>query len=364
MLLRIVILISSFLNGQALAHLQNDPVAHFEQGIAVQNKANVLFEQNIKKSAVPLSIKQDKPLLIYFINPTRQISDYWLRNKIAFTHRLDELAIKYVIKSHDIKVKANEDQKRRLLKRILDNNPDYVVLSLDTVPEMAFIKQLLEQSKTRLIVQNMTTPIRNWYKNHPLIYVGFAHETGSEMLAEHFSQSFPENANFAVNNYYPGYISQLRGNNFIERLQKKSNFNMLSHFHTNATEGAARQHTLKLVEQYPQLDFIYASSTDIAIGTSEALEELKREDILVNGWGGGSAELEAIKNGQLDVTVMRMNDDNAVAMAEAIKLVLENKENLVPLVYSGEFKLVTPETSPLDLNEYIKYAFRYSDRKK
>lgn len=362
MLLRIVILLSLFLSGQALAHLQNDPVAHLEQGIAVHNKANVLFEQKIKKSAVPLSIKQDKPLLIYFINPTRQISDYWLRNKIAFTHRLDELAIKYVIKSHDIKVKANEDQKRRLLKRILDHHPDFVVLSLDTVPEMAFIKQLLEQSSTRLIVQNMTTPIKNWYKNHPLIYVGFSHEIGSEILADHFSQSFPEKANYAVNNYYPGYISQLRGKKFIELLESKSSFNMLSHFYSNATQGSARQHTLKLVEQYPQLDFIYASSTDIAIGTSDALQELKREDIQVNGWGGGSAELEAIKNGQLDVTVMRMNDDNAVAMAEAIKLVLENKEDSVPLVYSGEFKLVTPETSLVQLNEYIKYAFRYSDQ--
>ena len=40
---------------------------------------------------------------------------------------------------------------------------------------------------------------------------------------------------------------------------------------------------------------------------------------LINGWGGGSAELEAIERGDLDVTVMRMNDDTGIAMAEAIK---------------------------------------------
>ncbi len=68
------------------------------------------------------------------------------------------------------------------------------------------------------------------------------------------------------------------------------------------------------------------------------------EDILVNGWGGGSAELEAIARGDLDVTVMRMNDDTGIAMAEAIKWDLAETWQQFPTVYSGDFEVVTKDS--------------------
>jgi len=80
--------------------------------------------------------------------------------------------------------------------------------------------------------------------------------------------------------------------------------------------------------------------------------------VWLNGWGGGAVELEAIRNGLLDVTVMRMNDDTGVAMAEAIgqdMLLLP-----VPTVYSGEFALVDGNTSEADLEALKAKAFRYS----
>ena len=80
----------------------------------------------------------------------------------------------------------------------------------------------------------------------------------------------------------------------------------------------------------------------------------------VDGWGGGSAELEAIARGDLDVTIMRMNDDTGIAMAEAIKWDLESKP--VPHVYSGDFELVTKEDSAAKIEQLKKRAFRYSDK--
>ncbi|MCO4789370.1 ABC transporter substrate-binding protein, partial [Vibrio cholerae] len=74
----------------------------------------------------------------------------------------------------------------------------------------------------------------------------------------------------------------------------------------------------------------------------------------------GSAELEALAKGELDVTVMRMNDDTGVAMAEAIKWDLEGKA--VPLVYSGDFEVVTKQDSAARISELKARAFRYSDR--
>jgi autoinducer 2-binding protein LuxP len=82
--------------------------------------------------------------------------------------------------------------------------------------------------------------------------------------------------------------------------------------------------------------------------------------IMINGWGGGSSELEAIVDNEMDVTVMRMNDDNGVAMAEAIRLDLEGRDQQVPTIFSGEFTLVEKGIDSKELNRLKKRAFRYS----
>jgi autoinducer 2-binding protein LuxP len=118
---------------------------------------------------------------------------------------------------------------------------------------------------------------------------------------------------------------------------------------------------MRAVENDSDIRFIYACSTDVALGAADALKQLNRQDIQLNGWGGGTAELEAIANGDLDVTVMRMNDDTGIAMAEAIKWDLEGKQ--VPQVFSGDFELVTSDDSPAVIDKLKQRAFRYSDLK-
>ncbi|MGB1320617.1 MAG: ABC transporter substrate-binding protein, partial [Vibrio gallaecicus] len=66
----------------------------------------------------------------------------------------------------------------------------------------------------------------------------------------------------------------------------------------------------------------------------------------------------ALEKGELDVTVMRMNDDTGIAMAEGIKWDLEGYT--VPTVYSGDFAIVTKNDSPERVSRLKARAFRYS----
>ncbi len=98
-----------------------------------------------------------------------------------------------------------------------------------------------------------------------------------------------------------------------------TNFALKSSFYTKSDKESAYQAAKISIEKDKDLNFIYACATDVALGAADAIHESGR-DILLNGWGGSSAELEAIEKGDLDVTVMlRMNDDTGIAMAEAIK---------------------------------------------
>lgn len=348
------------INQFAYAESSNARLEEYQAQSMQYKKLSKSFSALIKEPAQSISTKQQKPVLIYFINPSVQLSDYWRRTQIAFESRLNELGIKYVIKTHDIKIQSPERQKLKLLRRALSHEPDFIVLTLDNGPEVKLIENMFKSTNTRLILLNVTTPIASWGGFQPLIYVGFDHVIGTQMLADYFSHHFIDNSQFAVNNFYPSYISRARGQSFIDSIEKNTNFILKSHVHTEATHGSARMSTKELVSKYPELNFIYASSTDIALGTSYALKSLGRSDIKVNGWGGGSDELEALSRDELAVTVMRMNDDSGVAMAEAIKFNLEHKEDVIPLVYSGEFKLITSEINLDQIKALKEYAFRYS----
>lgn len=115
----------------------------------------------------------------------------------------------------------------------------------------------------------------------------------------------------------------------------------------------------KIIKKYPDIHFIYCCSTDIAFGALTAIQE-SHKNIIVNGWGGGTLELKSIQNKGLNFTVMRMNDDNGVAMAEAIRLDLLGKTSSIPKVFCGKMVLVNESTSPSKFIALKKYAFRYS----
>ena len=81
---------------------------------------------------------------------------------------------------------------------------------------------------------------------------------------------------------------------------------------------------------------------------------------MVNGWGGGSSELQSIEQKELTATVMRMNDDNGIAMAEAIRFDVSGKREMIPQIFSGEFALIDQQTSKDEIKKFSDYAFRYS----
>ncbi len=313
----------------------------------------------VRKTPKPILARQAKPITISVVYPGQQVSDYWVRNIKAFEKRLDKLHISYQLNQVFTRPNADIKQQSLSLMEALKNKSDYLIFTLDTTRHRKFIEHVLDSSSTKLILQNITTPVRSWGERQPFMYVGFDHAKGSEVLADQFASLVPESSEYSVLYFSEGYISDARGDTFIQKMSTEHDFTLRSSFYTKATKSSGYEIAMKSLEKYPDVDFIYACSTDVALGAAEALEELKRDDILINGWGGGSAELDAILKGELDLTVMRMNDDTGIAMAEAIKWDLEGKR--VPIVYSGDFEVVTKTDSPERIEALKQRAFRYSD---
>lgn len=336
---------------------------HYQEYLNANPQQKALTESlsaTVRLTPDRLSVSQRQPVTISVIYPGQQISDYWTRNIKAFEMRLEELGIEYQINQVFTRPSLDMRQQSLSLMEALKNNTDYLIFTLDTTRHRKFIEHVLNSSPTKLILQNITTPVRDWENRQPMMYVGFDHETGAQQLAQYYREHIPKGSKYSVLYFSEGYVSDARGDTFIQQMERTGDYRLASSYYTKATQESGYDATMNIVKNDPDIKFIYACSTDVALGAAKALRELKRHDIALNGWGGGSAELQALEDGELDVTVMRINDDTGVAMAEAIKRDLEGQG--VPVVYSGDLEIVTQEDNAEKIGKFKQRAFRYSDR--
>ena len=318
------------------------------------------FVTTVSKVGKPIDFKQKKKIKIYMIYPGKQVSDYWRRSKSSFEARLKEIGIEYTLidyftKNHEI------DKQAKALFEALQDESDYLIFTLDAKKHLKFINTIINRQSPKLILQNITTPLKSLVHNQPFLYVGFDHTIGAKMIADEYLKITKKDSKYAVLYGSKGYVSQMRGDEFIKYVRQNSNLKMIDSYYTDFNKQKAKLATLDIIKNHKDVSFIYACSTDIALG---AIEAIKQSGLLgkikVNGWGGGSSELKAITDGEMDFTVMRINDDNGVAMAEAIKLDINSKTKSVPLIYSGEFQIVKKGILKKNLNKLKKAAFRYS----
>jgi len=321
--------------------------------VIVQNKG-----QKIKKQNAIFPVK------IAFATPLKQVSDYWRRSIDSFQGRMEEIGLEYVVK--EFSTKADENRKlSESIQAALKIDPDYLVVTLNDPGDKIIISRLLGNEKVKVIIQNTTIPDEDWKETPPLMYVGFDHTLGTRFIADEYINRFKEEKHieYAMLYFIKGsQVSKLRGDFFNEIMAEHTKFSLVAEYYTEGSRATAKNATLKILEDNPDIKFIYACSTDIAFGILDALKEHRlTKKILVNGWGGGAGELDSLLSGGLDFTVMRMNDDNGVAMAEAVRLDLESTLNTKPLIFSGEMVIVRQGISQEEIFKLKKRAFRYSD---
>ncbi len=305
--------------------------------------------------------RQKHPVKIAFVYPGQQESDYWRRSILSFTRRMDEIGLEYEISEYFTKANIELRKQEKQLQLALSEDPDYLVYTLNVMRHRRVIERILTKGRPKLILQNITTPLKDWEGIQPFFYVGFDHRVGTvEHLAPKMLEHTDGKGDYAVLFFDQGYISTMRGDSMIQYLEEHSDLNLVASYYTNGQRDKAKVAALEIIREH-NVKFIYACSTDIALGVIDALQETgKTEEIGVNGWGGGSNELVAIQQGLMDFTVMRMNDDNGVAMAEAIRFDVLGQGTRVPTVYSGSFEIVDKKTEAERVNALKKRAFRYS----
>jgi autoinducer 2-binding protein LuxP len=327
------------------------------------------FREVVRADAVPIAVDVEE-ITIALIFPSLDLSDAWARGHAGLVGRLDELGIPYRLDTfgsdHD-----NHALQLAHLETALARGYDYVIVGpTEILVQMSMLEEIIEAPGTELIVWNYTTPLRDWGEarypegRQPLAYVGFSHAEGAHILGQYFVERLQREVEgtpkVAHIRGIPGVTDDQRSG-IARQYFEEAGFEIVHETYANWRRDMGYSATLDIVGAYPDVNHIHIVSTAMAIGAVEALEELDRAgEILLNGWGGGSEEQLHLLEGNLHATVMRMQDDWGVALAEIIKFHLEGRVDEIPLAFTGEMQLVDDSFTREDIDVILEYAFRYS----
>lgn len=269
----------------AVAHDHSLPfmtVEEYTQNNPEQNALMTAFEARVKGPGIPCPGTPSRPVKVAFVYPGLQVSDYWRRSVASFRKRMDEKRIPCVINEYYSKPAIDQKLQMNHVQQALANDPDYLVFTMDIFKHKTIIESILSKSRPKLILQNITTPMREWQGNQPFMYIGFDHAIGSRLIADYYRTKLNNKGRYGLLYFTHGYVSTMRGDTFRAYMQKTSGITMADSAYTDGKLDQAYVAATAMLENH-DLDFIYASSTDIAMGAIQALENQGTDhDVLVN----------------------------------------------------------------------------------
>jgi autoinducer 2-binding protein LuxP len=321
------------------------------------------FQKTVSSKSDPY-IGVSKPVNIALIYPSADVSDFWTRNYLALTRRLSELNIPHT---------TQEFSSKQIEHALQSNHTDTVLSKSDEFDYVIFgpselevqsenIQRLASSPDFKTFIWAFHTPKKKW-QHTPKAWFDFSSSIGAKALCDFLIDHLGEDIMFAMNRGIPGITDDQRSQEFSDCVEENGYWlNIYEHFGQYQEKGGADGATL-ILKNFPEADVLHNANTAMAMGAVNTLEEANSIDrLFVTGWGGTAKELQKVKEGSLNATPMRMGDDVGVATAEAIKYILEERDNELPTVYLGRITVISRSMSDEEIDQLADEAFRYSGK--
>ena len=312
--------------------------------------------------AVAFSGTQEKPIQIAMIYPSADTSDFWARNYLAMTKRLDQLGIKY--ETTEFASRQIEHSLQATYASQVEQDADlydYVVFGPSELAIQADnIDKLSGNDGFSTYVWAFHTPLKD-LTNQPDAWFDFSSAAGALTMCDYMLERLGKGITMAMNRGIPGITDNQRSGDFKDCVETKGEWTTVyEHYGEYQREGGFDGTSL-IMQAYPEAKIIHNANTAMAMGSVEAQVSMgKEKEIFSTGWGGTGLELDAIRRGELDATPMRMGDDVGAATAEAIKADLEGRADDLPLVFLGRITVAHDQMSAEEIDGLEQEAFRFS----
>lgn len=311
--------------------------------------------------AVPMENPPAEPVKIAVIYPSLDVSDFWLRSYLAMEARFEEMGLPIEATQFATNMGDNLLLSTYAEQVARADDFEYVIFGPSELQVQQEDIKLIMDSGKQVIVLNHDTPLQDWGDDQPLMYSTFSHLFGALNVCEWVIENLGTEGTYAMNRGVPGGVDDQRSGGFQECMEENSNWEMAyEHFGLFQREGGFNGAQL-ILSGYPEVTYIHNANTAMAMGAISAIQAAGAEDrVLTSAWGGTGDEIEALRNGELVATPMRMSDDVGVSLAEAIRADIEGRQDDIPLVFLGRITIVASDSGPEVVNEYEQEAFRYT----
>lgn len=316
----------------------------------------------VGSDAVKFTGALDKPLQIALIYPSADTSDFWARNYLAMTKRLEQLGIPF--ETTEFASRQVEHSLQSTYASQVEQDADLYDYVIFGPSELAIqgdnIEKLAKNDGFATYVWAFHTPLK-FLEKQPDAWFDFSSAAGALTMCDYMLGRLGNDITMAMNRGIPGITDNQRSGDFKACVEEKGNWTTVyEHYGEYQTEGGFEGTSL-ILQSYPEAKIIHNANTAMAMGSVEAqLAMGKEKEIFSTGWGGTGLELDAIRRGELDATPMRMGDDVGAATAEAIKADLEGRAEELPLVFLGRITVAHDQMSADEIDGLEKEAFRFS----
>ncbi|MEM9582995.1 MAG: substrate-binding domain-containing protein [Pseudomonadota bacterium] len=320
------------------------------------------LQEVVGSDAVPFSGSLDKPVQIALIYPSADTSDFWARNYLALTKRLEQLGIPF--ETTEFASRQIEHSLQSTYANQVEQDADlydYVIFGPSELAIQADnIDKLSGNDGFSTYVWAFHTPLKD-LGNQPNAWFDFSSAAGALTMCDYMLGRLGNDVTMAMNRGIPGITDNQRSGDFKACVEEKGNWTTAyEHYGEYQREGGFEGTSL-IMQAYPEAKIIHNANTAMAMGSVEAQVSLgKEKEIFSTGWGGTGLELDAIRRGELDATPMRMGDDVGAATAEAIKADLEGRAADLPLVFLGRITVAHDQMSADEIDALEQEAFRFS----
>ncbi|WP_422364963.1 substrate-binding domain-containing protein [Pelagibius sp.] len=312
--------------------------------------------------AVKFSGTQDRAIEIALIYPSADVSDFWARNYLALTKRLEQLGIDY--NTTEFASRQIEHSLQATYATQVEQDADlydYVIFGPSELATQADnIEKLSQNDGFLTYVWAFHTPLKQ-FETQPAAWFDFSSAYGAQVICNYMLDRLGKDITIAMNRGIPGVTDNQRSGDFKDCVMEKGGWSIAyEHYGEYQREGGFDGTNL-ILQAYPEATVIHNANTAMAMGSVEAqVAAEKHKEIFSTGWGGTGLELDAIRRGELNATPMRMGDDVGAATAEAIKAHMEGRAEELPLVFLGRITVAHDQLSLEEIDALEKEAFRFS----
>ncbi|NNU80422.1 ribose ABC transporter substrate-binding protein [Halovulum dunhuangense] len=312
--------------------------------------------------AVPFTGTLEEPIQIALIYPSADTSDFWARNYIAMTRRLDELGIPY--ETTEFASRQIEHSLQATYASQVDQDADIYDFVIFGPSELATqadnIDKLAGNPDLTTFVWAFHTPLQ-YLENQPANWFDFSSSLGASVMCDYMLERLGNDVTYAMNRGIPGITDNQRSGEWAACVEERGNWTLAYEHYGEYTNEGGFEGTSLMLQAYPEATVIHNANTAMAMGSVEAQVSVgAAETVFSTGWGGTGLELDAIRRGELDATPMRMGDDVGAATAEAIRYHLEGRADELPFVFLGRITVAHDQMSEEELAALEQEAFRFS----